>query len=107
MLPTNYDFHLLSNNCTVQPQKTVTLLGVMLDQHFTLGPHIDNVVYKCHGLLRTFARATPHVPRQLLNYHTWQLSDLTWNIVVLYSCLQPRLALKTGYHSTYSRSYYL
>ena len=55
MLPTNYDFHLLSNNCTVQPQKTVTLLGVMLDQHFTLGPNIDNVVNKCHGLLGTLA----------------------------------------------------
>ena len=61
-----HDFHLLLNNCTVQPQKTVKLLGVTLDQHFTFGPHIDNVVNKCHGLLGTLARATPYLPRQLL-----------------------------------------
>ena len=41
------------------------------------------------------------------NYHTWQLSDLTWNIVALYSRPQPRFTLKSGHHSTCSHWYYL
>jgi len=60
------DFSLRLDNCSVQPQKTVKLLGVTLDQHLTFGPHIDTVVNKCHGLLGTLARATPYLPRQLL-----------------------------------------
>ena len=53
------DFNLRLDNCSVQPQKTVKLLGVTLDQHLTFGPHID-------GLLGTLARVTPYLPRQLL-----------------------------------------
>ena len=47
-------------------QKTVKLLGVTSDQHFTFGRRIDNVANKCHVLLGTLARATPYLPRQLL-----------------------------------------
>jgi len=60
------EFHLLSDNCTITPQKTVKLLGVTFDQHFTFAPHIENVVTKCHGFLGTLARATLYLPRQLL-----------------------------------------
>ena len=60
------EFHLLLDNCTVTPQKTVKLLGVTFGQPFTFGPHIENVVTKCHGFLGTLARATPYLPRQLL-----------------------------------------
>jgi len=35
------EFHLLLDNCTVTPQKTVKLLGVTFDQHFTFGPHSE------------------------------------------------------------------
>ena len=47
--------------------RTVKLLGVTLDQHLTFRTQIDNVVSKCHGLLGTLARATPYLPKQLLN----------------------------------------
>jgi len=44
----------------------VKLLGVTLDQHLTFGPHIDNVVNKCQGLLRILAKATLYLPKELL-----------------------------------------
>jgi len=86
------EFHLSLDNCTVTPQKTVKSLWVTFDQHFTFGPHIDNVGTKRHGLLGTLARATPYLPRQLLKLSYTQLSsDLIWNIVARYLHLQPRL----------------
>jgi len=60
------DFHLMLDNCSINPQTTVKLLGVTLDQHVTFRTQIDNVVSKCHGLLGTLARATPYLPKQLL-----------------------------------------
>ena len=60
------DFHIILENCTVTPQKTVKLLGVTLDQHLTFGPHIENVANKCQGLLGILAKATPYLPKELL-----------------------------------------
>ena len=37
-----------------------------MDQHLTFGPHIDNVVNKCQGLLEILANATPYLPKDLL-----------------------------------------
>jgi len=60
------DFRLMLDNCSINPQTTVKLLGVTLDQHLTFRTQIDNVVSKCHGLFGTLARATPYLPKQLL-----------------------------------------
>jgi len=48
--PISEDLHIILENCTITPQKTVKLLGVTLDQHLTFGPHIENVANKCQGL---------------------------------------------------------
>jgi len=47
-------------------KRQLSYSGVTFDQHFTFGPHIENVVTKCHGLLGTLAQATAYLPRQLL-----------------------------------------
>jgi retron-type reverse transcriptase len=60
------DFSLTLDNCIIKPEKTVTLLGVRLDQHLTLGPQIDSIVTKCHGILGVLARAAPFLHRDLL-----------------------------------------
>jgi len=60
------DFNLRLDNCYVQPQMAVKLLGVTLNHLFTISPHIDNIVNKCHGHLGTLVRATPYIPTQLL-----------------------------------------
>ena len=60
------NLNLLLDICPVQLQKTVKLVIVTLDQHFAFGPHIDTVINKCHGHLRTLARATPYLPMQLV-----------------------------------------
>ena len=74
------DFNLRLDNCSVQPQKTVKLLGVTLDQHLTFGPHINTVVDKCHGLLGTLARATPYLQRQFNTYSRCILNNISFNL---------------------------
>ena len=59
-------FELLLDGCCIQTEKTVKLLGITLDRHLTFGPHIDNVVKKCQGLLTTLWRASRLLPRELL-----------------------------------------
>lgn len=60
------DFELTLDGCSLKPLQTVKLLGVTLDPHLTLGPHIDTAVRKAHGLLGALARAAPSLPRPLL-----------------------------------------
>ena len=64
-LPPNFVISL--DNVPISPSQTVKLLGVTLDQHFTMGSHIDGVVKKCHGLLGMLRRSTAYLPRELLN----------------------------------------
>lgn len=59
------DFGVAFNNTTLKPAPTVKLLGVTLDQHFTMGAHIDIVVKKCHGLLGMLRRSSAFLPRDL------------------------------------------
>jgi retron-type reverse transcriptase len=60
------DFTLQLDNCIIKPEKTAKLLGVILDQHLTLGKQIDSVVDKCQGVIGVLARAAPFLPRALL-----------------------------------------
>src|SRR6266516_1458908 len=55
-LPEN--FGITFDNVFISPSSTVKLLGVTLDQHLTMGPHIESVVKKCHGLLGMLRRST-------------------------------------------------
>ena len=50
----------------IQVTKTVKLLGVTLDQHFTMGPHIDDTIKKCHGLLGVMKRSASVLPKDLI-----------------------------------------
>jgi len=59
-------FSLSLDGATIPSSPTVKLLGVLLDQHFTMGPHIDTVVKRCHGLLGMLRRAATYLPRDLL-----------------------------------------
>ena len=54
------------DGCSIKPVATVKLLGVILDSHLTLAPHIDATIRKAHGLLGALARAAPYLPRPLL-----------------------------------------
>jgi hypothetical protein len=56
----------LLDNCSIKPVSSVKLLGVTIDQHFTMGEHIDNVVRKRQGLLGVLRRAAPSLSRVLL-----------------------------------------
>jgi len=76
------DFHLTLDNCVIKPEKTVKLLGVTLDQHLSLGPHIDNVVNKCQGLLGILAKGTPYLPKDLL--YTDSSYRITYRVLLLY-----------------------
>ena len=60
------NFSLSIDGFSITPSPTVTLLGATLDQHFTMGPHIEAVVKKCHGLLKMLRRAGASLPRDLL-----------------------------------------
>jgi len=60
------DFSILLDACEIKPSDTVKLLGVTIDKHLTFGPHIDDVVKKCYGLLGVLARASPFLTRDLL-----------------------------------------
>jgi len=60
------NFSLSIDGFNISPSPTVTLLGVTLDQHFTMRPHIESVVKKCHGLLGMLRRAGTSLPRELL-----------------------------------------
>ena len=62
------DIELMLDGCLIKPISSVQLLGVTLDSHLTLGPHIDNTIKKAHGLLGALARAAPSLPRQLLKH---------------------------------------
>jgi len=46
--------------------KSVKLLGVTLDQHLTMGHHIDDTVTRCHGLLGMLKRTSSFLPKVLL-----------------------------------------
>ena len=54
------------DGCPILPSPSVTLLGVILDQHLTMGKHIDEVVKKYHGLLGVLRRAAPFLVCDLL-----------------------------------------
>jgi hypothetical protein len=60
------DFILTLDNCIIKPENTVKLLGTTLDHHLTMGPHIDKIVLKCHGLLGVLRKAAPYLPQELL-----------------------------------------
>ena len=60
------DLSITIDGCTIKPSDSVKLLGVILDKHFTFGPHIDATVKKANGVLGAIARAAPHLPRELL-----------------------------------------
>ena len=60
------DFSIIIEDIKVQPQQTVKLLGIVLDQHLTFRQHIDEVVTKCHGLLGALRRAAPCLPQELI-----------------------------------------
>jgi len=60
------NFQLTLDNSSILPSPTVTLLGMTIDQHLTMGPHIDTVVKKCRGLLGVLRRAATHLPKELL-----------------------------------------
>jgi ribonuclease P/MRP protein subunit RPP40 len=59
-------FEIVIDGCTIKPDQSVKLLGVMLDQHLTMGEHVDKIVKKCSGLLGALSRAVPFLPRGLL-----------------------------------------
>jgi hypothetical protein len=63
-LPQGYE--LKTTNAVLKPLESVKLLGVHLDQHFTMSTHIDKVTKKCHGLLGALSRATPCLTEKLL-----------------------------------------
>lgn len=63
-LPT--DFQLNLDGTIIKPLNAVKILGVTIDQHLTLGEHIDKVVKKGNGLLGALGRASPYLTRQLL-----------------------------------------
>ena len=50
----------------MEPVDTVKLLGVTLDPHFTMGPAIENISKKCHGLIGMLRRAAPYLSQDLL-----------------------------------------
>ena len=54
------------DGAVIKPIESMKILGVTLDQHLTLKPHIDNIVRKCHGLIGALSRAVPFLPRSLL-----------------------------------------
>ena len=60
------DFELLLDGCPIKPVRSMKILGVTLDHHFTLSEHIDIIVRKCHGLIGALSRAVPFLPRSLL-----------------------------------------
>jgi Reverse transcriptase (RNA-dependent DNA polymerase) len=60
------DIELLLDGITIRPVSSVKLLGVTIDQHLTMGDHIDKVVRKCQGLLGVLRRAAPFLPLELL-----------------------------------------
>jgi hypothetical protein len=62
-LPEN--FGISFNEVSIVPSPSVKLLGVTLDQHFTMGAHIEAVVKKCHGLLGVLRRSSIYLPREL------------------------------------------
>ena len=64
-LPDN--FGIILDNIFISPSPSVKLLGVTLDQHLTMGPHIEAVVKKCQGLLGMLRRASVFLPREILN----------------------------------------
>ena len=63
-LPPDYCINL--EGIPISPSSTVQILGVTLDQHFTMGMHIQNVAKKCHGLLGVLRRAASYLPPSLL-----------------------------------------
>jgi hypothetical protein len=60
------DFELPLDSTVIKPVATAKLLGVALDHHFTMAPHIENINNKCHGLLGILRRAYPYLPQELL-----------------------------------------
>lgn len=63
-LPDNFGIPL--DDVIIQPSPAAVLLGVTLDQHLTMGLHIDTITKKCHGLLGMLRRASAYLPRELL-----------------------------------------
>ena len=59
-------FSITLDDKAIVPSSTVLLLGVTIDQHFTMAAHIDQVVRKCHGLLGMLRRAASYLPPALL-----------------------------------------
>ena len=60
------DFSVSLEGLPIFPSTTIKLLGVVLDQHSTMGPHIDATIKKCHGLLGMLRRASTYLPRDIL-----------------------------------------
>ena len=79
------DTELLIHGNSIKPLNKVKLLGVVLDQHLTFGPHIDTVVNKCHGLLGLLSRAAPYLPKELLRvaYCAMIRSHLEYSSLIL------------------------
>ena len=70
------------------------ILGVTLDQHFTLGELINCTVKKCHGLIGALSRAVPFLTRSLskLAYIALIRSHLEYSSGLLASASKTQLA---------------
>ncbi len=64
IIPEGYSISL--DGAIITPSPTVKLLGVILDQHFTMGSHIEAIVKKCHALLGVLRRSATYLPRDVL-----------------------------------------
>lgn len=84
-LPT--DFQLSLDGTIIKPVSSVKILGVTIDQHLTLGEHIDKVVKKGNGLLGALGRASPYLTRQLLR--TAYISLVRTHLEYCSALLQP------------------
>jgi hypothetical protein len=60
------DFQLTLDNNIIKPVASVKLLGVTIDQHLTMGEHIDKTIKKCHGIIGALRTAVPFLHRPLL-----------------------------------------
>ena len=79
LLPT--DFAVDIGGTSLSPAPHVHILGVTIDQHFTMATHIQLVSKKCHGLLGVLRRAASYLTPSLLKlvYTSLIRSSLEYN----------------------------
>jgi Reverse transcriptase (RNA-dependent DNA polymerase) len=59
------DYSLTLENVKISAEKTVKLLGFMLDQHLTFSAHIDSAVMKARNSLGILRKAASNMPKEL------------------------------------------